>query len=204
MPPIATARLDLIPLTADLYEASLAGRTAAHRRDRREGAEILPGLAIAPEWFAMRTLLQMRLEQLRAEPSLAPWLLRAIALRSERIVIGHIGFHGAPGAPYLRKLAPQASSPGSLGAEFGYTIYPAWRRQGYAREASLALMRWAAEERGVSRFVLSISPTNIPSLRLAEQLGFTRIGSQLDDEDGSEDVFERRTTPGQTLQDENS
>lgn len=51
-------------------------------------------------------------------------------------------------------------------------------------------MQWAYEEHQVTRFVVSIRPDNIPSRRLAGQLGFTRIGSHVDEEDGLEDIYE--------------
>src|SRR5215475_6522592 len=82
-----------------------------------------------------------------------------------------------PGADYLRELVPN-------GVEYGYTVFSPFRRQGYAREACEALMRWAYQEHQVKRFVVSIRPDNLPSRRLAEQLGFQRIGSQVDEVDG--------------------
>ena len=79
----------------------------------------------------------------------------------------------------------------SLGAvEFGFTVFPAFRRRGYAREPSLALMRWARQIHGVTKFVLSIRPDNTASQALATQLGFVRVGSHIDEVDGLEDVLE--------------
>jgi RimJ/RimL family protein N-acetyltransferase len=98
-------------------------------------------------------------------------------------MVGHIGFHTQPGADYLRELAPG-------GIEYGYTVFSAFRRQGYAREACEALMQWAYQAHQVTRFVVSIRPDNIPSRRLADQLGFKRIGSHVDEEDGLEDIYE--------------
>ena len=56
----------------------------------------------------------------------------------------------------------------------------------------MALMRWAHEDHGVTRFVLSIRPDNTASQNLAASLGFARIGSHLDEVDGLEDILERR------------
>ena len=56
----------------------------------------------------------------------------------------------------------------------------------------MALMRWAHEDHGVTRFVLSIRPDNTASQNLAASLGFARIGSQRDEVDGLEDILERR------------
>jgi RimJ/RimL family protein N-acetyltransferase len=53
-------------------------------------------------------------------------------------------------------------------------------------------MNWAHQDHGITRFIVSISPTNIASLALARKFGFTQIGEQLDEEDGLEYIFERR------------
>ena len=105
-------------------------------------------------------------------------------LRREQRMIGHIGFHTRPGERYLDDLAPG-------GVEFGYTVFEKDRRQGYAREACVALMAWAHRVHGVTRFVVSIGPGNVASLELARGLGFKWIGSHLDEEDGPEDIFGR-------------
>lgn len=69
-------------------------------------------------------------------------------------------------------------------------MFESERRRGYATESVLAMMAWAGEEHGVRRFLLSISPDNDPSLGLAGKLGFQRIGSQIDEVDGEEYVFD--------------
>ncbi len=109
-------------------------------------------------------------------------MLRAMRLRETGHMVGHIGFHTQPGAEYLRELVPD-------GVEFGYTVFPRFRRQHYAHEASVALMAWARETYGVTSFVASVSPANAPSLGLVHKLGFHKIGSQIDEEDGPEDIF---------------
>ncbi len=172
---IGSKRLDLIPLTLAFLQASLQSDSTA--------AESLLGLTIPSEWFAEQRLIQMRLNDLQQNAALQPWLLRAIGLRQQRVMVGHVGFHTQPGADYLRDLAPG-------GAEYGYTVFSAFRQQGCPRGACEALMQWAYQAHQVTRFVLSISPDNIPSRRLAEQLGFKRIGSHIDEEDGLEDIYE--------------
>jgi RimJ/RimL family protein N-acetyltransferase len=171
---ISTERLDLIPATPAFLAASLRGDQAA--------AEGLLGLAVPPDWFRKTWLLDLRLRQLREDPSLLPWLLRAIGLRDSQMVVGHIGFHSQPDPEYLHDLAPG-------GVEIGYSVYAPFRRRGYAREACAALMRWAHEEQGVTRFVVSISPDNAPSLHMAESFGFRRVGSHIDEIDGLEDIY---------------
>ena len=128
--------------------------------------------------------MEMRLTKLRENPALEPWLLRAVGLREARIMIGFIGFHTLPGADYLNPYAPNS-------VEFGYTIFPDYRGKGYASEAAQAIMDWATREHDVRRFVVSISPGNQPSLRIAQKFGFRKVGFFTDPEDGLEDVFLR-------------
>lgn len=171
--PILSERLSLTPLTPAFMDASLAGDAAAAGR--------LIGLSVPPDWLAERWLIELRRGDLLRDPAYQPWGLRAIGERSGGAMVGHIGFHTRPGPGYLAELAPG-------GIEIGYTVFPAFRRRGYATEAVEALIGWAAGQ-GLRRFVLSISPENAPSLAIAARLGFRRVGSQVDEEDGVEDIF---------------
>ncbi|KAB8139853.1 GNAT family N-acetyltransferase [Chloroflexia bacterium SDU3-3] len=175
LPAIFSPRLSLVSLSPACLAACLEG-------DAAEASRLL-GVAIPPEFLAERWLLELRLGDLRADPSWQPWLLRAVVLRATGEMIGHIGFHTPPAPDYLDALAPG-------GIEMGYTIYPAHQRQGYATEAASALMAWA-EQRGQRRFVLSISPGNEPSQRIARRLGFAKVGEQVDEIDGVEEVLVR-------------
>lgn len=59
---ISSERLDLIPLSPAFLEVSLTGNS--------RGAEQLLGLSIPPDWFQEQALMQLRLEQLQAQPLL--------------------------------------------------------------------------------------------------------------------------------------
>ena len=72
--------------------------------------------------------------------------------------------------------------------EAGYTVFKPWRRRGIAAEATLGLANFAREF-GVRWIRLSISPENVPSLGLARKMGAYKIGSQIDDIDGPEDIY---------------
>lgn len=177
--PIHSERLVLVPMTPLFLRASLVRNLAEAEREL--------GMTLPEEWpDGAADVLSLRLKQIEEDPTVQPWLLRAIALRDMPVMIGHIGFHEAP-----RFEPPHPLCPGA--GEFGYTIFPPYRRRGYAREASLALMQWARQSMGLTRFVLSISPDNTASQALAAQLGFARIGSQMDEIDGLEDVLEFRS-----------
>ncbi len=171
---VRSDRCDLVPMTPAFLDACLAG-------DRAGAAEVLD-LRIAEAWWSESGLMQLRRDGLRAGPSVEPFLLRAIGLRAERLMVGHVGFHGSPGMPHLDDFAPG-------GLELGYTIFPPFRRRGLAREAVRALVDWAHRTHGVTRFAASIAPSNTGSRRLAEQLGFRVVGSHVDPDDGPEDVF---------------
>ena len=129
-------------------------------------------------------VLEMRLKQLDEDASLQQWLLRAMKLRTTGEMIGHIGFHTAPGPAYLDDWLPGA-------IEFGFQVYDPHRRMGYALEASQAMMDWARDRHGVTQFILTISPDNHASQALARRLGFARIGQHIDELDGAEDVLAR-------------
>lgn len=178
--PIESDRLTLIPLTPAFMDASLAGDAADTGR--------LIGLAVPPEWLEERWLIELRRGDLLRDPAYQPWGLRAVGERASGAMIGHVGFHTRPGPAYLAETAPG-------GVEIGYTIYPAHRRRGYATEAVEAMIGWAAGQ-AVRRFVLSISPENIPSLAIAARLGFRRVGSQVDEVDSVEDIFLRELAGG--------
>lgn len=176
--PIETGRLRLATMSPELLRASLADDLAR--------AETLLGARLPAEWLELEPVFRLRLRQLEERPADEPWLTRAVVLVREARVIGVCGCHGPPGGAWLRDFAPD-------GVEFGYTIFSADRRRGYAAEAAGALVRWAGEEHGVRRFVLSIGPENLPSARLAAKLGFQRVGEWVHPERGLEHVWLRVT-----------
>lgn len=174
---IRAERLELVWLSPELLEALLAGR--------REEAERLGGFAIPAGWPDEHDgrFLALRLRQTLEEPSRGPWYVRAIVLPDERRMIGHIGFHGPPGVNARRD--PDA-------VELGYTVFPEYRRRGYATEAVRALLAHAGAH-GVGRFVASVAPDNEPSLAIVRRLGFVEVGRHWDEEDGKELEFELDT-----------
>ena len=171
VPPITTRRLELVSISPTFVEALLAGQRAE--------AEAIAGFKLADGWPDPHDerFLRLRLRQMGEDEAVQPWLARAMVSRDrERGMLGHIGFHGPPDERGM--------------AEMGYTVLPPYRRRGYALEAALGMMDWAAREHGVRLFRLSISPDNAPSLAMAAKMGFRRVGEQMDDEDGLELVFE--------------
>ncbi len=166
---IATPRLRLVPLTPSLLRA-VAGADLAEV-ERQLGARVGTG------WDA-GVPAKLRLEQLAADASEQPWLVRAIVTATPRQLVGCVGFHAPP------------DDDGRV--EIGYDIVASERGNGYAREGIRALLDWAWATGRVRTCVASVSPHNAPSLGLIRSFGFRQVGEQIDEIDGLELVFERR------------
>jgi ribosomal-protein-alanine N-acetyltransferase len=168
---VSSDRLNLVPMSLELMEALLSGDL--------DSAQRMVGYHIPPDWpHRMESVLRFRTAIARRQPETLPLLLRVMVLRADpRVAVGRLGFHGP------------ADDDGML--EIGYEVFPAYRRRGYAREAVVAMFRWAQREPAVLRFRASVSPANEPSRNLVTGLGFIEVGSQWDEEDGEETLFER-------------
>ncbi len=180
---ISSDRLELILLSPQIIEALLEGR--------RGDAEHELDASIPEAWPDEHDagFLRYRQRQLERSPAAEPWLVRAVVLREPvRAMVGHAGFHGQPGVNGKQ-------DPGAV--ELGYTIFEPYRGNGYATEAAQALMDWAHTEKGIERFIASVSPTNDPSLAIVKKLGFVQTGEQWDEEDGLELVFELERGAGE-------
>ncbi len=170
---MATARLDLHPVTLPVIEALLAGDVAL--------ADRLAPYAVTADTFAGDTsVLRMRRDQLRADPTELPWLYSAAVLRSTGEVVARAGFHAPPDAG------------GTV--EIGYRVALPWRRQGLATELATAMLGWAAAH-GARRCLASTAPDNAGSQRILSGLGFVRVGEQWDEEDGLEWTYALERLP---------
>lgn len=65
----------------------------------------------------------------------------------------------------------------------GYTISPAFKRQGYAYEITRALIQWI-QRQGEFKIMAGAAPENIASIQLLEKLGFAQV-----DEENGESIF---------------
>jgi ribosomal-protein-alanine N-acetyltransferase len=169
---LVTRRLKLRLLSPEALEATEAGNIAL--------AAWLLDLKLPQNWADISSLARRRLAQLPDCPEYRRWSVRAIALRRTNEAVGYVNFHELP---QWHELAQRDAC-----AELGYTIFEPYRRKGYVEEAVRALIAWA-RERGARHFLFSISPDNTPSQGLARKIGARKIGMQIDEEDGPEDVF---------------
>jgi RimJ/RimL family protein N-acetyltransferase len=99
------------------------------------------------------------------------WLLQGVGLlaverKSDGRLIGHAGLFD-----YHREMTPSIEGK----PELGYIFAAEAHGQGFAGEACGALMQWADEAVEAQEVMAIIAPTNTPSMRLAERLGFRRL-----------------------------
>ncbi|MDQ2959923.1 MAG: GNAT family N-acetyltransferase [Candidatus Dormibacteraeota bacterium] len=166
---INTGRLDLVLLRAATLRALLV--------DDREGASREQGIPLPAEFSDSLhgQFLTTHLQRAAAFPGSRGWGVRVIVRQADGRVIGHAGFHGPPDAVGR--------------AEIGYSVFAAFRGQGYATETARALADWARAQ-GERTLFASVSPVNQPSLAVVHKLGFRQAGVQVDQGRGPELVFE--------------
>lgn len=118
-----------------------------------------------------------RLPRIRRDPTIAPYLLRLAVHRDDRCIVGSAGFHDVPDERGM--------------IEIGLGIVPEHQRQGLARELLIGMWTWVVHQPEVRVLRYTVSPTNVASQRLIASFAFTKVGEQIDDEDGLEEIFER-------------
>ena len=150
-----TERLTLVALTPDLARAAL--------EDRARLGQML-GVHVPQAWpgadFA-RMLPRISGGSERASSGAEP--TRLIVHTTDRTIIGETGFHGPPD--------------GSGTVEVGYSIIPEYRGQGFASEATRALIDRAFSRPGIRRIVAACLDDNLASLKILEKLGMRRVDS---------------------------
>ena len=176
--------LELVSMTIGFLETML---------DRQGQPDVhFEGVRLWEGWMASdRPGIAFRLAQLRAMPELLTWLMYAIVRRSDGQMVGHVGFHGAPGLHSLGDLAPDA-------LDIGYSVFPPFRRNGYASAAVKALIQWANTDRGITFFVASINHENTASQGVATKAGFKFYRGFDPTDREREDVYTMRLGPDNT------
>jgi RimJ/RimL family protein N-acetyltransferase len=172
VPPIRTPRFELVSMSLPFMQALRRHDISAAAAEI--GADVPADMPDDLEHF-----LEYRIADLSADPTVQPWLGRAIVFDdgTGRRIIGSVGFHAPP-------------DDGDR-VEIGYRVEPAHRRQGVATEVVQALLDWACREHGVTRFRAATSPDNVASQAVLRRFRFRQVGVQIDEYDGPELVFER-------------
>lgn len=120
--------------------------------------------------------LAWRVPQVKEDPLTNKWFVRWIVFKESREIIGSTSFHGVPDASGM--------------IEIGLGIEPSFHNRGFAKEALLGMWRWALGSPEVSILRYTVSPSNGPSIAVINQFGFPKVGQQIDEEDGPEDIYE--------------
>ena len=89
---------------------------------------------------------------------------------------------------YRREMSPAFDAP-----ELGWGLDPDYQGRGYAAEALIAALGWADRTLGAARTVCMISPDNLPSLKLADRVGYQPY-AETTYNDHAVRLFERRRT----------
>ncbi|MCX0247495.1 GNAT family N-acetyltransferase [Streptomyces drozdowiczii] len=150
MTDLETPRLVLHPMTPADAEHVAAGSPPA-------GARWAPGYPSPGERGAASRYLATCADT--GDPS--PFCSYGIRLRTDGLVIGGIGFHGAPDD--------------RGGVTIGYGLVESARGRGYASEALRALLRFAREQ-GVARVRGDADADNVPSQRVMTAAGMRLVG----------------------------
>lgn len=92
------------------------------------------------------------------------WFQFVIFEKDERSVVGDIGLH------FL------ASDTQNKQVELGYILHKKYWGKGYATEALMPIIDYLVYTLDKHRLVANIDPSNYPSIRLVEKLGFRKEG----------------------------
>lgn len=156
---LVTERLYLVPLKVELLKAAIIGLD--------ELATTL-GVKVAPDWADQAFI--------EGFPDIADILLQfplqnewgwgsLIIHQTENALIGHV----------MIKIIPDATGFPTDAVEIGYQVASLYRRQGYASEATKAMMDWTLSQPGMQTVTAGCDPDNIASKRVLEKIGMDLI-----------------------------
>jgi ribosomal-protein-alanine N-acetyltransferase len=166
-------RLDLVFCDLDLIEMILYDQAAL---------AVALNAAVPDGWPVSPEVQPLFRDMIRKDPSLRGWLGYAAILRSERQVVGDVGFLGPP------------DETGTV--EIGYAVVPGRRGRGYAAEMVEILARRAFVDERVRRITAHTDFDNGASMRVLEKNGFQRNGTSafLDEGDKIAWTLDRKDT----------
>ena len=162
-----TERLRGIPLTPENY------------RSFAEGSE--------PQWDGFTnpyhhliegpSPLQHRIPRVAKDPSFAEIGIILAVTKDSREVIGSAGFHDFP------------DSNGMI--EIGFGIVDEMQNRGFGQELLIGMWRMITKRSDVKILRYTVEPNNEPSVHIVNKYGFTKVGEQVDPEDGLELIYEQ-------------
>lgn len=123
--------------------------------------------------------LKHRIPRVKAEPNFAEIGLILAIEKNTNELIGSAGFHDFP------------TEVGMI--EIGYGIVPEKQNQGFGTELLIGMWKNICLRPDVRILRYTVSPENLPSIHIIKKLEFTKVGEQMDPEDGLELIYEKRS-----------
>ncbi|HEY7472951.1 MAG TPA: GNAT family N-acetyltransferase [Gemmatimonadota bacterium] len=171
LPTLRTERLTLVALTPAAYTAWAEGDAAA-----LSSATGVPFLDTEAPPLLAEDLPKIRdLVLEKWAPEEMGWWGWLATLTETGEPVGSVGFAGRPHDGV---------------ATIGYSVYERHQGKGYGTEATAAAVSWALSHDGVDGVRATIPDWNVPSVRLAQKIGFVMTGTAEDPEVGEVLVYE--------------
>ncbi|MBD2438928.1 GNAT family N-acetyltransferase [Nostoc sp. FACHB-110] len=162
MKKLITQRLYLIPFQREIVEIAILGNTEL-------GAFL--NVDVLPDWHDLEFLrsLPFIADILRNYPLQNEWGWGSLIIQqAEKALIGHV----------MVKIIPDSTGSPTGSLEIGYYIAPSHRQQGYAFEATKAVVDWALSQPNVHSVTAGCDRTNLASQRLLAKLGMELVESR--------------------------
>ncbi|CAN2236446.1 RimL Acetyltransferases, including N-acetylases of ribosomal proteins [actinobacterium SCGC AAA044-D11] len=121
--------------------------------------------------------LAFRIPRVKKDPSFADIGLILAVNKISNEVIGSAGFHDFP------------DDNGMI--EIGFGIVPQMQNQGFGKELLMGMWLMISKRPDVKVLRYTVAPDNEPSMHIINNLGFDKVGEQIDPEDGLELIFEK-------------
>ncbi len=154
---IKTERLLLLPLGLSQLKRMLA---AEEPLEQVLGFPACPSLITAPVIEALEIQID---RMITLDESQHAWFtFWLMTLQDEEMVVGMLGFKGAPGAD------------GEV--EIGYGVCPEHEGRGYTTEAVRALLSWAFSQPGCNTVMAETLKDNLASMRVLQKAGMQYAG----------------------------
>ncbi len=171
-----TPTLELIPLSPEGWAALLTGpaAVAAH-------FGLVPADGFC-EMYGTGDITQAYFAKLLAPGPTDPWLHGFLLRHLEsQLLVGGCAFKGTPTADGV--------------VEIAYGIVPAFRGQGFATLAAQMLIAFAQADAHVRTVMAHTLPEISASTRVLTKCGFTKVGDEIDPDDGPVWRWERPPLP---------
>jgi len=120
--------------------------------------------------------LRFRIPRVKQNPEFADI---SIVLAIEKVsneIVGSAGFHDFPDEKGM--------------IEIGFGIVAQKQNQGYGTELLIGMWKMICTRPDVKILRYTVAPDNVPSMKIINNLGFERVGEQIDREDGLELIYE--------------